>query len=141
MILRFEYYLSKGVVKKCNKNCEKAKSLIKKARKRIEVSQEIKIPSFRLEFAYEAIIEAIEALLSVEGYKSYSHEADISFLRKVGFSEMVVLEVDRLRRKRHRSKYYGLEFSNNDANDAVRLAKKIMDDIILILKRKGCEVV
>ena len=37
MIVGFEYYLKKGAVKKSRKDVERAKSLLKKARKRILV--------------------------------------------------------------------------------------------------------
>ena len=68
----------------------------------------------------------IEALLSLRGYKSYSHEADIAYLRKLDFPESIILSLDRLRRKRHKSKYYGTIFDEEEVEFAINLAENVV---------------
>ena len=140
MILEFEYYLKRGVVKKSIKDVKRAVSLLKTARKRMEIAEKIEVRSFRLEFVYEAIIELIEALMSLEGYKSYSHEADIAFLRKVYFSENIILKLDEVRRNRHRSKYYGVELKIDKAEELIKFCKNVFKKLESLVENKIREV-
>jgi hypothetical protein len=131
MILEFEYYVRKGVVRKDVRDVSRAKSLVKIAKERLKAAEKLRNPSFRLEFIYEAIIEMIEAILALRGYKSYSHEANIAYLRKLKFPESTILTFDKLRRKRHRSKYYGASFDEKE----VRLAKEFAEKVIAKLEK------
>jgi len=140
MIVGFEYYLKKGAVKKSRKDVEKAKSLLKKARKRMETADNIQVKDFKLEFVYEAIIELIEALMSLEGYKSYSHEADIAFLRRLNFPENVILKLDEVRRNRHRSKYYGVELKADKTEELIKFCKDIFKKLEDLLENKIKEI-
>ena len=56
---------------------------------------------------YEVIRELIEAKMILEGYKSYSHEATVSYLKKLGFSSSEVEFMDELRSIRNQTRYYG----------------------------------
>lgn len=105
MVLKFSFYLEKGFVKKVQRDIKRKDALLNMARKRILYSQKIDDPNFKLEFLYEALIEYIEGIMSEKGYKSYSHEADISFLRELGFKESEILKLDEIRKLRHKSKY------------------------------------
>ncbi len=107
MVLKFSFYLKKGFVKKVQRDINRKNALLNMARKRIEYSKKLDDPNFKLEFIYEALIEYIEAIMAEKGYKSYSHEADISFLRELGFKESEIARMDEIRRLRHKSKYYG----------------------------------
>jgi hypothetical protein len=113
VLLSFEEYISKGLVKKRRKNRRLAKSLLASALDRMNFAKSIlkDKPKYALELAYEAVIELIDALLALEGFKSWSHEANIAFLRKIGFKEFEVRRVNLSRKKRHSSKYYGVFFS------------------------------
>ena len=134
MVMEFEYYLRKGSVRKTFPDKNRARSLVKMAIKRLELAKELKNPNFKLEMAYESIIECIEAIMSLHGYKSYSHEADIAFLRKIGFLEEDIIKVDNLRKLRHRSKYYGEEISENVSNTAIKIAENIIGKILRNVK-------
>ena len=113
VLLKFEYYVSKGLVKKRRKNVRLAESLMNSALDRMEFAKQIlqTKPRYALEMAYEAVIELIDALLALEGFKSWSHEANIAFLSKIGFSDVELRRFDITRKKRHISKYYGVNFS------------------------------
>ena len=132
VLLRFEYYVSKGLVKRRRKNIKLAKSLMSSALDRMEFAKQIlqTKPKYALEMAYEAVIELIDALLALEGFKSWSHEANIAFLSTIGFSDVELRRLDITRKKRHSSKYYGVDFSLEEASQEIvyieRLFKKVL---------------
>jgi len=137
MIPDFEYFLEKGDVKKTYiKDKNLAKSLLETAEKRLKDVENLRVPKFKLEFAYEAIIELIEAVLALDGYKSYSHLADIAYLRKLGFSEEFIVKLDMLRVKRHKSKYYGINVSEEEAKEALEFAKILFERLTKIISKK-----
>ena len=85
MIERFEYYLDANLVRKQKADKEEAKSLMKKALHRLNYIKKQKInedtASFIFEDIYESLREASQSLMALKGYKPYSHEALISFLK------------------------------------------------------------
>ena len=108
----FEEFLKQGLIKKKTKDESRARDLIKGAEERKKVMEKylplnqetaVKI----VEECYDVIREFLEAKLSKEGYKSYNHEAVVSYLIKLDFSRDEVIFVDRLREIRHGTKYYG----------------------------------
>jgi len=137
MIPDFEYFLGMGDVKKSYvKDKNLARSLLKTAEDRLKDAENLRIPKFKLEFAYEAIIELIEAILALDGYKSYSHLADIAYLRKLGFSEEFIVKLDMLRVKRHKSKYYGVDVSEEEAEEALEFAKMLLEKLSKVIIKK-----
>ena len=135
-VFNFEYYLSKGLVKKMRKNLSLARSMMESAEDRFEFASSIleEKPRYALENAYEAVIEAIDSLLALNGFKSWSHEADIAFLRDFGFNESEIRRLDTSRNKRHASKYYGVEFSVQEAKEEVKFLDRVFKKIIKIVK-------
>jgi len=51
------------------------------AKDRFGFAMKLENSRYALESAYEAVIELIDSLLAMEGYKSWSHEANIAFLK------------------------------------------------------------
>lgn len=110
MIERFEYYLTANLVRKQKADKEEAKSLMKKAVHRLNYikKQEIKedTASFIFEDIYESLREASQSLMSLKGYKPYSHEALISFLRNFyNFTGSDISNFDRFRVLRNKTVY------------------------------------
>ncbi len=106
----FEYYVEKELVRKASPNKERAKSLISDSEERISKINLLDIENFSkivFENIYDAIRDLLDALLLLDGWKSYSHEAAIAYLTKKGFDVSVVKELDQYRYKRNGSKYYG----------------------------------
>ena len=136
VLLNFEYYLSKGLVKKRRKDTDLASSLVNSSRDRMKFSKEImkSRPRYALEMAYESVIELIEALLALEGLKSWSHEANIVFLLKVGFIETDIARLDLSRRKRHSSKYYGISFTPEEAKEEIEYLGRVFNRILSKIK-------
>jgi len=132
----FEEFLKQGLVKKKKKDEARAKSLIEGAEKRKAVME--KYLPLNAETAvqiteecYDIIRELLEAKLSNEGYKSYNHEAVISYLAELGFSKDELIFVDTLREIRHGTKYYG-KIVNEEYAQKV---KEFLDKIYLKLKK------
>ena len=117
------------------------KSLLEKAKNRLEYtkSREIneKTSQFVLEDAYEAIRESAQALMSVKGYKPYSHEATIAFIKEFysnNFNEEEIYKFDRFRQLRNDSVYKAKLVTNEDAKSSVLFATGFINKIQLSLK-------
>src|SRR3989339_1087235 len=117
MIRPFNFYIeSRKVVKQKPEN-NVAISLLKKAKERFGYieTQEIKDGNSFIIFEnlYESLREATQSLLAIEGYKPYSHEAIIAFLkeREKGITEDQIELFNDAIIKRHDSLYYGKEIS------------------------------
>ena len=116
----FEYYLKAKLARKVSPNQWRAKSLINDIVLREKFLKQIKIKEFSkifFEQLYDIIRDFCDAILFIDGYKSYSHDASISYLSKKGFDFISVNKLDFFRYKRNRSKYYGEPITESDAQD------------------------
>jgi uncharacterized protein (UPF0332 family) len=113
-----------------------AKSLFKIATKRIDFFRDKEISIFVLEGVYEAIIELCHAILTLNGYKTLSHECVIEFLRGRYLTDYEVEFLQRLRKKRHRAKYYGKIFSKEVIRKNVEIAIKVFFKLETLLKKE-----
>lgn len=104
MVYDFDYYLKTELVKKSSKDSAEARALLKRAESRLKYVevQEIKEENavFIFEDIYEAVREAIQALLSLKGYKPYSHEALAAFLKEFYRREFTNKEINAFNRYR-----------------------------------------
>ncbi len=134
MMDKFENYLKDGRAKKKMPDMEEAKSLLDKAGKRINYTRELNkdTASLVLEDAYEASREAAQALMSKNGFKPYSHEATISFLKEFynkELGEYEISELDRFRNLRNNSIYKAKEMEIGDALKCLEFSKKFIEKI------------
>ena len=132
MVKDFEFFLTNGDVKKQSPNKNLAFATFKDGLERIEFAKQLlhKVkPKYVLENAYEAMREASDAVLYLRGFKSFSHEASISYLTGEDFNEQDIIEFDRFRRIRNGIKYYGKDCDISDAELAIKLADKIINKI------------
>ena len=143
MINSFANYLKGGYVKKKTPDLEEAKALLEKAKNRIEYtkSKEIndKTSQFVLEDAYEAARESAQALMSIKGFKPYSHEATIAFIKEFyssNFNQEEVYKFDRFRQLRNDSVYKAKSVTNEDAKSSVLFAVEFINKVNLLLKSK-----
>jgi uncharacterized protein (UPF0332 family) len=142
LIDNFENYLKLGKAKKKTPDLEEAKSLIQKSKLRIQYLRELneKTTSLFFEDVYEAAREAAQALMSLEGFKPYSHEATISFLReyyKEQFTGFEVSQFDRFRELRGNSVYRAEEISKEDALKCLEFAKIIIKKVEIIIYKSS----
>jgi uncharacterized protein (UPF0332 family) len=124
MIERFQYYLDKGLARKVSADFEEAKSFMNKAILRVDYVKKQEInedtSSFIFEDIYETIREAAQSLMSLKGYKPYSHEALISFLKEFyKFPEHEISSFDRYRILRNKTVYCAANVSPEVCRDAL----------------------
>ena len=125
----FEFYLKAKAVKRQSPDINLAKASARESRERLEMAKSIfqtQKPKYALENAYEAVREFIDAFLYAEGYKSYSHEATVAYLLKLGFSISEANVVDKLRKRRNGIKYYGKDATKEDAEEALKKAAEVI---------------
>lgn len=139
MVKDFSYYLEKGDVKKSEQNPSEAKSLFEKAERRLERCNKDKLNSrnadLLFEDIYEAIRESAQSLMSLKGYKPYSHEATVAFIKEF-YSEFTDYEVstfDRFRRLRNDSVYKAVVIDMQDTNEIIGFAVAFIKKIKMII--------
>ena len=116
----FDWFLNEGKVKKIGIDVELANSLIKNVEARETSVSKLQIDEFPMivfENFYDCLREILGAILALSGYKSYSHEAPISYLKNLNFPDDCIFEMDRFRRKRNNSKYYGKSPTSDEAKE------------------------
>ena len=135
----FKYYVNEGKVKKREQDKELAKSLLNDARQRAEKTKMLDVNTFSkmiFENIYDALRDLLDALLAIDGYKSYSHEASIAYLKKYKIEDSVIVELDNFRFRRNASKYYGKEIPVEDANEITDFYNKYSEKIISLVEEK-----
>ena len=136
----FELFVQNGDVKKQAPDNNLSDSLIKDSIKRLEYSKSPHLSEenakYIYENAYESLREAADALLFIKGFKSFSHEATISFVQRFDeFSVREISEFDRMRVKRNGMKYYGRPCSIKDAQEAIEFAERLLKKLISLQKK------
>ena len=141
----FEEFLKEGVANKQRVDLSRASSLAEEAEKRKaflkEMSDKIGVndenANYFIENAYDILTELVRARMFIEGLKSSgvsAHEAEISYMRNLGFSESEVRFANELRYFRNGIIYYGkrlnaeyagavLDFLNKAYPKLLRLAR------------------
>lgn len=127
----FEEFVESGIVLKRRQDKFRAKSLAEESENRKKFLDELmnKIgitnenANYFIEGAYDVLISLIRAhMLSAGLYASGegAHEAEISFMRNLGFAENTARFMNDLRYFRNGIKYYGKKFDS-------AYARKVMD--------------
>ena len=134
----FGNFLKTGEVRRQGKNESLANALIKSSEKSLKNIQRIKVDELNAESVvselYDLIRELIEAKLSLEGYKSYSHEATIFFLKNFSFNDFEINFLDNLRKVRNKIKYYGKEINTEEALKIIDFMNLILPKLRRLLK-------
>lgn len=131
MIEKFQYYLDENLAKKERIDKEEAKSLMNKAVQRLDYIKKQEISEFTSSFIfediYETLREASQSLMSLKGYKPYSHEALISFLREFyKFSESEISTFDRYRILRNKTVYSATKVSIEVCKEALKFLESFL---------------
>lgn len=132
----FEDFINSRIIEKCQIDSSRANFLIKEAKRKHESLNEIikKIGVSELnaheiiEISYDVIMGLIRAKLCQTGFKSSgegAHEAEVSYLRDLGFSENIVQFMDQVRYFRNGIKYYGKTFDKAYAEKVLDFLNKI----------------
>ena len=142
MILNFSHYIANRHVKKRTINPEEAKSLLKKAEARLNYFKDKEInnesASIIFENIYSSIRESAQSLMSLKGFKPYSHEATISFLKefyKEEFTEEDLNKFDMFRQLRSDSEYRAVTVSKEDAESCLKFTQIFIEKIKQLYNR------
>lgn len=111
-----------------------AKSLLNKANIRLKRIIRDKISdeesSIIFEDIYESLREAFQAFMQLKGYKPYSHEALVAFLKERQlFSMHIINDFNRYRVLRNKSVYEAKIVSVETCKDALKFAKVLLPKI------------
>ncbi|MEK6954667.1 MAG: hypothetical protein AABX01_06660 [Candidatus Micrarchaeota archaeon] len=133
MIEDFQFYVDAGVVKKGSPNLENAAALMEKSLSRLAYVREQKISNetapFVFEDIYEALREGCQALMELKGYKPYSHEAHIAFLREFyKFPQPLLAAFDRLRILRNKAVYGAAHISPETCREALGFIVSVLPE-------------
>lgn len=131
----FEEFVKEGIVKKQSpdkpraeflvKEAENAFSLLKKMNEKIGLSDET--ANMFIKSCYDILMELIRAKMLLSGYNATgtgAHEAEVSYLRKIGFSETNIQFYDTLRYFRNGMLYYGTVLDREYAEKVIKFTKE-----------------
>src|SRR3989338_1253836 len=131
---KFEEYLKSGIVKKQSPNRQRALSLAEEAQEKknfIEISMK-SIPeekmnaNFIVDYCYDIIMEHMRANMFIDGNNAgNSHEAEVSYMIILGFSESDTRFMDELRYFRNGIKYYGTILDNEYAKKVLQFMNRL----------------
>lgn len=132
----FEGFLSDGTVRKTSPDTLRAKSLVEEAERRNkflgELLEKIRMDdenaNYFIESSYDILISLIRAKLLSEGFSSSgkgAHEAEVSFMRKLGLPEKDVRFMNDLRFYRNGILYYGKQFDADYGRKVLDFMSKV----------------
>ncbi|MFH1249344.1 MAG: hypothetical protein V1660_04295 [archaeon] len=131
---QFEEFVENGTVKKQTPNTKRALSVFKEASRKKEylelsiksIPKEKMSPNFIADYCYDIIMEIVRAKMFIEGYNSgSSHEAEVSYMKLIGFQEQEVEFMDELRYYRNGTKYYGTILEMQYAEKTLTFLRKV----------------
>lgn len=131
----FEEFIKEGIVKKISRNPERAKSLILESeRKMLSLNEHLEKIGVKnenandyIEYCYDLLMRLVRAKMLVDGYSASgfgAHEAEVSYLRNLGFKEQEVQFADQMRFFRNGMLYYGTILDKEYAEKVIEFTKK-----------------
>lgn len=144
MIERFKFYLDQDLARKELPDMAEARSLIEKACQRMKFIKSLDIneksSTFIFEDIYECIREAAQSLMSLAGYKPFSHEAVISFIKEFHkFSGYEIESFNRYRILRNNCVYKASRASPETCKEAMRFLDLFLPKLRSEFEKKSDE--
>lgn len=141
----FESYVREGMIRRTAINKERAGFFINESeisygglKKRVGVMGiDRENSNSIIKDCYDIILELIRAKLLLEGYVSsgnYAHEAEISYLKVLGFGDNDLSFLNELRYNRNSIMYYGKLLDRDYAALVFEYLEKIYNDLKLKVK-------
>jgi hypothetical protein len=136
----FDEFIKEGIVKKQSPDNSRAEFLIEESRKTYNFLHK-KINAFNINdetandivrSCYDVVMELIRARMLLKGYNASgkgAHEAEVSYLRIIGFNEKDVQFADQLRFFRNGMLYYGTILDEEYAKKIVDFTEKIYNKL------------
>lgn len=136
VLKQFEEFIGEGIVNRVSINGERAKSLvIESARKMLSLKERLEKIGVTngnandyVEYCHDIIMLLVRAKLYLNGYYANglgAHEAEVSYLRILGFPENDVQFADQMRYFRNGILYYGTSLDEVYAEKVVEFTKRI----------------
>lgn len=133
----FSYYLNKGIVRKGQINKSRSEFLKNEAELSLEgLNERVKIIGINdknansiIKDCYDIIMELIRSKMLLEGYSAsgnYSHEAEISYLKELGFETKEIGFLNDLRYFRNSVTYYGKILDKEYAREVYNFLNKVL---------------
>jgi len=144
-IMNFNEFIKKGIVKRQAPDKSRAEFLVKESNQDylnlLELIDKIKIRDENanefVKACYDLLMELIRAKILLEGYNASgagAHEAEVSYLRELGFKETDVQFADQLRYFRNGMLYYGTMLKASYAKKVIDFTKKIYPKLKEMIK-------
>ncbi|MEK6616644.1 MAG: hypothetical protein AABZ32_11150 [Bacteroidota bacterium] len=111
---QFQEYIAMGLAKKQSPNINRASYILAEAKSKRQfldvalasIAPEEMNPNFLVDFCYDLIMELVRAKMLIDGFNAgNSHEAEVSYMRNLGFQETEVNFMDEVRYYRNGTKY------------------------------------
>jgi hypothetical protein len=119
------------------KETERSYEFVKIIVKKIGINDENANDVIKL--CYDAIMELIRADMLVKGYNATgqgAHEAEVSYLRILGFKESEIQFADQLRYFRNGITYYGKILDKEYAENVISFMDKVYPELKRIVEKK-----
>src|SRR3989339_545095 len=144
-VRNFEEFIKENIVKKQSPDKSRAEFLIKESEKSyVFLIKKIKLFGISPETAndfvkscYDIIMELARAKMLLEGYNASgfgAHEAEVSYMRVLGFDEKEVQFADQLRFFRNGMLYYGTILDKVYAEKVLEYTKQIYSELKIMIK-------
>lgn len=146
-IRTFKQFVKEGIVKKQSPDKSRAEFLLKESEKSYAFLLK-KIKSFGIveetandlvKSCYDVIMETIRAKMLLEGYNASghgAHEAEVSYMRALGFKEKDVQFADQIRYFRNGMLYYGTVLDEEYAEKVIEFTKKVYAKLTFINEKR-----
>lgn len=144
-IKNFEEFIKERVVKKQISDKSRAEFLIKEAENSynnlFEMVKKIKLNDLNansfVKLSYDILVELIRAKMLLDGYNASgfkAHEAEVSYMRILGFDEKEVQFADQMRFFRNGMLYYGTILDSDYAKKVLEFTKYIYFKLKKLIK-------
>ena len=134
-MLNFEEYIEKGIVKKQRPDISRANFLIEEADKSflglIQRVEKIGINEFNasslVKDSHDIILELIRAKMLLKGFNASgfsAHEAEVAYMKELGFSKIEIEFMNEVRFLRNGVLYYGKVIDKEYAEKVIEFTKR-----------------
>lgn len=145
-IRNFNEFLRENIVKKQSKDKSRIEFLMKESENSynnlMEMLTKIKVDDTHanmfVKLCYDILMELIRAKMLSEGYNASglgAHEAEVSYLRVLGFNEVDVQFADQIRFFRNGMLYYGTILDKTYAEKVIVFTKRVYPQLKKMTKQ------
>lgn len=131
----FNYYLNKKIVRKVTPDISRSKFLMNESKKSYEGLKRLIIKigidqlnaNLIVKEIYDIIMQTIRSKMLLKGFNSsgnYAHEAEIAYMKLIGFDNKKISFVNILRAARNGINYYGKGYDVDYAKECWNFLKK-----------------